>query len=55
MLNWAFLMHEFAKIYVKEKLAKHFSQETGFTQVFLKILTTLGFRYRIISDKFLVF
>ena len=42
-------------IYVKEKLAKHFSWETGFTQVFVKTLTTLGFRYRVISDKFLVF
>ena len=29
--------------------------KTGFTQVFAKTFTTLGFRYRIVRDKFLVF
>ena len=32
-----------------------FLSKTGFIQVFVKTLTTLGFRSRIISDKFFAF
>ena len=42
--------------YIKKKnRLKIFLKKNGFTQVFIKTLTTLGFRCRIISYKFLVF